>query len=286
MYKSVILLGLLLLLACQENLGRLTHLADLPPSLNENSGMVTYDGNSLWLLEDSGNKEIIYKVDLTGHILQSLKVKHAKNVDWEDLATDRDGNLYIADIGNNNNKRKNLVIYKLPHPEKEPGDKIGAQKIKFHYPEQKEFPPKKSGKYFDAEALFHWGDHLYIVTKNRAKPFDCSAFLYKVPDTPGEYTATLVRKISICEDQATCQITAMDITPDGKKVVALSYGKLFLYTDFVGEDFTQGKKEVIDLWTGLQLEAVCFKNDSTLLLSDERTLRGTGGNLYLFSLPN
>jgi len=276
--------ALALLISCSANYGQLTVQADLPFLLDENSGMVSYNGSTLWFIEDNGNKDVIYEVDLAGDILKSFKVKNAKNGDWEDLAKDTEGNLYIADIGNNDNDRKDLVIYKLPHPENEPGDKIDAQKIKFHYPEQQEFPPKKPGRFFDAEALFHWGGHLYIVTKNRAVPFNGKAYLYRIPDVPGTYAATLISELDICEDPGSCQITAIDMAPDGKKVVALSYGKLFIYTDFEGADFFKGKKEIIDLGVGLQLESICFKNDSTLLLSDERTMNGGGCNLYSYSL--
>jgi hypothetical protein len=284
MVRLLIFAMLVLLISCSSNFGKLTFQAKLPILLDENSGMVTYDGNTIWLIEDNGNKDNIYEVDLLGNILTSFSVKNAKNEDWEDLAKDTDGNLYIADIGNNDNDRKDLVIYKLPNPQKAPVDKIDAQKIKFNYPEQKEFPPRKSGRYFDAEAMFHWGNHLYILTKNRAKPFTGDAFLYKVPDSPGEYRATLVTKMETCEDSRNCQITAMDISPDGKKVIALSYGKPFVYTDFKGEDFSKGNKKIIDLNTRLQLESICFKNDSTLLISDELTTNGNGCNLYTYTL--
>lgn len=273
-----------LLVSC-NNYGQLKFIAELPNNLEENSGLISLKDSTVWIIEDNGNKDEIYKVNFKGNLLKQFKVKNGKNKDWEDLAKDDLGNVYIADIGNNNNSRKNLIIYKIPNPENEPGDKIDAEKIKFLYPQQKEFPPKKEKRFYDAEALFHYNSNLYIVTKNRSNPFTGEAHIYKIPDSKGKYEAVLVGNIKICDDWKTCQITAMDISPDGKKIVLLSYGKLFVLTNFKWDDFSTADKEEIDLGTRSQLESVCFFNSSTLLLSDEES-HGSGGNLYSYQLKD
>lgn len=268
--------------SCQNH-GKLEFIADLPSSLKENSGIESYDGTTVWIIEDNGNKDELYQVNFKGELVKSFEVKNAKNTDWEDLAKDKEGNMYIGDFGNNDNARKDLVIYKLPSPEKESGDKIDAKKIKFHYPEQKKFPPKKAKRFYDAEALFHHGKQLYIITKNRSNPFSGDALIYTVPDTKGEYTAKRIGTINLCDDWETCQITSIAISPDGKKIVALSYGKLFVFTDFTWDDFSKGKMTTIDLGLRTQLEAVCFTDNTTLLLSDEVS-HLKGGNLYSYAL--
>ena len=235
------------------------------------------------MINDSGDTDRIYKVSFKGELLRELKLDNAKNRDWEDLAKDDKGRLYIADIGNNNNKRQELVIYKITNPEEEKGDKIDAKKIKFSYPDQKKYPPKKKNRKYDAEAIFYRDDHIFIITKNRADPFDGEALIYKVPTKKGSYIATRVGSFIPCKEFATCQITSADISPDGEKIALLSYGKLWLFTEFSGDDFTNGKIQFIDLGATTQLEAVCFKDNNTLLLSDEQS-HGTGRNLYSFRL--
>lgn len=282
MIRTFLLLLFITITSC-TNYGQLKVVADLPGSLKENSGMVSLKDSTVWIVEDGGNKDELYKINFKGEILKTLEVKNGDNDDWEDLTKDRLGNVYIADIGNNNNTRKNLTIYKVPNPEIEPGDKIDAEKIELKYPEQKEFPPKKDKRFFDAEALFHYNKKLFIVTKNRSNPFTGNAYVYSVPDEKGEYEATLVAEINLCSDWETCQITGMDISPSGKKVIALSYGKLFIFTDFTWDDFSNGKIEEIDLGIRTQLESICFINEYTLLLSDERS-HGTGNNLYSLDL--
>ncbi|HAF77622.1 MAG TPA: hypothetical protein DCG42_09905 [Maribacter sp.] len=266
-----------------SNYGQLKVIADLPGSLDENSGLATYGDSTVWVIEDGGNKDEIYQINLRGDILKSLKVKNGDNQDWEDLTTDKAGNLYIGDIGNNANKRKDLIIYKLPNPTIEPGDKIDAVKIKLHYPDQKDFPPKKEGLFYDSEAIFHHDGKIFIVTKNRSKAFTGEAHIYSVPDTKGTYEATLIGSFTPCKDWKICQITSIDISPKGDRIVALSYGKLFIFTDFTWDDFTTGNMQEIDLGARSQLESVCFLNDDTLLISDEKA-HSEGGNLYTYSI--
>ncbi len=268
--------------AC-NNTGKLKLITDLPKQLNENSGIVTFNSKSAWFIEDGGNYDKIYNVNFDGEIVKTLKVKGAKNEDWEDLTKDHNGNVYIADTGNNNNKRKNLVVYKIPNPETEKGDKIDAEKIQFYYPEQKEFPPKKSNLFYDAEAIFYANNQLYIITKNRSHPFTGNAFIYKIPATKGNHEAKLIDTLDVCKEWNLCQITSADLSPDGSKLVLLSYGKLFIISDFKNESFSKGKMKTLDLNTTSQLEAICFLDENTLLLSDERKA-GTGRNMYSYQL--
>ncbi|WP_036156945.1 NHL repeat-containing protein [Maribacter forsetii] len=274
---------LISILTSCSNYGQLKVITDLPSSLSENSGLATYNDSTIWAIEDSGNKDEIYQVNFKGKILKSLEVKNGKNHDWEDLTIDTAGNLYIADIGNNANERKNLEILKLPNPTIEPGDKIDAEKIELYYPDQKDFPPKKDALFYDSEAIFHHGDKIYIVTKNRSHSFTGEARIYSVPDTKGSYEASLVGTFIPCTSWNTCRITSIDISPKGDKIIALSYGKLFVFTDFTWDDFTKGNMQEIDLGARSQLESVCFLNDDTLLISDEKA-HGEGGNLYTYSL--
>jgi hypothetical protein len=281
MVKQLFVLSVFLVVSC-TNFGQLKHIADFPKSLDEVSGIVYSQDSTIWVVEDSGNKDEIYKVDFNGNILKNFKVKNAKNKDWEDLTKDSLGNVYIADTGNNDNDRKNLVIYKIPNPEIEKGDKIDAQKIEFNYPEQKDFPPKKAKRLYDAEAIFHLKNKLYLVTRNRSDPFDGTALLYTVPSTEGTYDAQLVGSINFCDDWETCQITSIAISPNQKKIVALSNGKLFVFENFTLDDFSTGDMTTIDLGARTQLESVCFLTDDTLIVADESS-HGFGGNLYTYT---
>ena len=69
----------------------------------------------------------------------------------------------------------------------------------------------------------------------------------------------------------------LKISPDGKKVVLLSYGKLWTITNFSLDALSKGRIKEIDLGVRTQLESVCFTDNNTLLLSDE-VRESTGGN--------
>ncbi len=283
----ITVLGISLFLSCQssneQGYGKLEMLAKLPAKLNENSGIELMENGGIWLIEDNGNRDHLYGLNLRGEIIRELKIRNGKNEDWEDLAQDEEGNIYIGDFGNNNNDRRDLVIYRIGAPDKATGPSIRAETIRFSYPQQKEFPPAKEYRRFDSEALFFWDNQLYIVTKNRTRPFDGKAYFYRVPAIPGEYQAELVDSLFPCPDPANCLITAADISPDGKTLALMSYGKLFLLTDFDLDAPSKGHLETIDLQWPTQMESVCFENNTSLLIGDEQS-ETKGRLLYRMNL--
>ena len=120
--KKLIALFYVLLLACDT--GNLTVVTELPKSLREASGLEKIpNSNFLWMINDSGNKSILYGLNSSGEIIKQLKI-NAKNKDWEDLASDSTGNIYIGDFGNNANERKKLTILKVNNDSLESDDKI------------------------------------------------------------------------------------------------------------------------------------------------------------------
>ena len=248
--------------------------------LKEASGVeVSSASDLIWVLEDSGNKNNIYGLNSDGSIKQTIKIENAKNVDWEDLTSDKAGNLYIGDFGNNDNARKDLCIYKVNSDNLKQDVTTASQKISFYYPEQTEFPPKKSGLLYDAESFFEHNGNFYIFTKNRSKGFDGSVFLYKIPNQEGNHKAQLLGTFQACNIYKKCAITSADISPDGKTIAILSASRVYLLTNFSSDDFLSGKTEEIQLPEVTQKEGVCFKDNETLLIVDEKDKK-TGGNLY------
>ncbi|GMN06946.1 hypothetical protein MTsPCn5_23350 [Croceitalea sp. MTPC5] len=285
MTRLCCILLFVMLQACAQQTwhGNLSYSGRLPSNLSEVSGIVSYDGSTAWVIEDNGNKDYIYRINLEGKLIKKFKVKNAKNKDWEDLTRDQKGNLYIGDFGNNYNDRKNLTIYKLPNPEVEKGDKIEAEEIGFRYPEQKKFPPKKKGLLYDSEAFFHWKDHLYIFTKDRSRPYLGKTLIYKIPDEKGEYDAKLVGSLNLCSNQDHCSITGAAISDDGKTIALIGYGYLYTATNVDLNHLSDTQFKTTDLNYNTQIESVCFINDSTLLIADEQS-KSKGRNLYRFIL--
>jgi len=272
---------LLLLCSC-TNYGQLEVVADLPGSLRENSGIqLVKNSNLIWALNDSGNKNRIYGITTKGKIKKVITI-NAKNNDWEDLTSDPKGNLYIGDFGNNHNKRKNLAILRVNAKDLKNKKNADVDRIEFYFPEQKKFPPKKKKSFFDTESFFFFNDSLYLFTRSRVKGDYGKTSLYKIPATKGNHAAEFISDYTGCK-KLICSITSAAMSKDQKKVVLLNSVSILLLTDFKEDNFFSGKIVEHSFGHISQKEGVCFKNDKTIYITDER-VPGIGGNLYEFKL--
>ncbi|MDI1255362.1 MAG: hypothetical protein PSV16_04615 [Flavobacterium sp.] len=274
----------ILLYSCVDTPKTLPVVFYFPHNLKEVSAVEVPEKSGLiWVCEDSGNKPELYALDAEGKIVNTVTIKNTDNNDWEDLTSDQDGNLYIGDFGNNDNNRENLAIYEISASDLTKSDAAIAKKIEFYYPEQKDFPPKKSQRFYDCEAFFYYKDNFYLFTKNRSSKFDGTTMLYKVANKTGHNPAQLIGKFKTCDEFRKCAITSADISPDGKIVILLSCAKAWLFENYKNDDFLNGKVREIDLQDYTQKEGIGFLNNSEVYISDEREKK-IGGKLYKLKL--
>ena len=284
MKKYSFFLVVFTLFGCQQESESLIILYALPNNLKEVSGIIySPETNLLWTLEDSGNPNAIYGIDLSGKIEETITIENTENIDWEDITKDAEGNLYIGDFGNNDNERSDLSIYKIDKNTLTAESTNPVYKVSFAYPEQKDFPPKKSEMFYDVEGFIEFKNNFYLFTKNRSKGFDGTAFLYKIPNTPGFHQAVLMGEFKTCGEYNNCAITSATISPDATKLAVLTHDKLFMFENFKGDDFLNGTKTVLELNHFSQKEAACFTDNDRLFIADERT-KSVGGNVYDVSL--
>jgi hypothetical protein len=128
--------------------------------LRELSGLVASHKHPgvFWAHNDSGNPAALFALDRAGRTLACFSVA-APNIDWEDIAIDDAGHLYLGDIGNNLRILPIRVIYELAEPDpsqppKGPLHPLRALAYRF-----------EPGDLFDAEALFVDGPDLVLVEK-------------------------------------------------------------------------------------------------------------------------
>lgn len=282
--NSIWILFAFVFLSCRLDSDSLQSLYSLPKKLKEVSGITYFPKNNLlWTLEDSGNANAIYGVNSNGRIVKTIAIEGVKNIDWEDITKDKEGNLYIGDFGNNDNVRKDLCIYKIGKKALDTKSTVPAYKISFAYPEQKDFPPDKTELFFDVEGFFEFKDNFYLFTKNRSKEFDGTTFLYKIPNIPGFHQAILMGGFKTCNSHTHCAVTSAAISPDESKVVVLTHDKIWLFENFKGDGFLNGTKTTLELNHFSQKEAVCFIDNDRLFIADERT-KNNGGNVYEVSI--
>ena len=87
-------LAIFLLWSC-EDYGQLKKIQHLPATVKEVSGMEKFPNSDLiWMINDSGNKNILYGLKPGNSTLKTIEITNAENIDWEAQAKDTSWNLY------------------------------------------------------------------------------------------------------------------------------------------------------------------------------------------------
>ncbi len=258
--------------------------------LYEVSGILIDLNKDIWVHNDSGHKPEIYKIDENCNIIRTVSISNAKNIDWEDITSDRKGKVFIGDFGNNLNTRETQKIYIIPDPVFFISNEIVAKTIEFMYPDQDSFPPEPKDMNYDMESFVYFKDSLYLFTKNQTQPFDGYTRMYTLPAKEGRHVAKYKgRYYCGAGPKELYWITSADISPDGKSLVLLSSMGIWRFTDFVGDNFFGGKVTVFVLNDITQKEGIAYINNNDLYVVDERfVLMGVprGGKLYKVHLPD
>lgn len=246
-----------------------------------------------WVLNDSGDSARIFAINIKGENViptyskfsyygeeavagkeqwQGFKVLFAENVDWEDMTID-DDHLYISDMGNNGNKRKDLGVYVISEIDPTASTQSASIKhIPVYYPEQVSFPA--SVWHFDSEGLFSSEGKLYFVTKHRQAgdnfTWEAGANLYRLDTQNADEDNPLIYVDSHAEITAA---TGAEVSPDGQTLAVLSLTALWLFDKpDTGDEWFSSTFRKIELDTDnvRQTEAVTWIDESTLLITNEQ----------------
>ena len=265
-FKRLIFI-LLIVTSCQST-GQLNFEGDINNNLEEASAAETIPQSDLiWTIEDSGNDSKLYGLNTKGNIIRDITIANASNIDWEDLTSDKLGNLYIGDFGNNNEKRNIFRILKVKHADLNK-DTAQAEIIEFT------LPKKQDSK--DFEAFFILKNSFYIISKETKK-----FVVLKVPNQIGRHKAIIRSDYNL--DGKKNKITSADISDDGKTIILLNHDKLWEISEFKSDDFFSGNVRELSFDHSSQKEGICFKNNTEVYITDEWN-GTTGGNIYSFDL--
>ena len=191
----------------------------------------------LWTHNDSGDSARFFAIDQTGKILSEWQLAGARNQDWEDLAIDDQGNLYVGDIGNNANARRDLAVYVVaepdPHATPSEGEELtvrATRRLRFRYPDFP-YPPPPNRQNYDAESLFWAGGELYLLSKHRSNTKTQLYRFASLEDEDEQVLLPLGKPFETGEDSALRggMVTAADITEDGQQLAIMTYHNIFVF---------------------------------------------------------
>ena len=199
------------------------------------------------------------------------RVRVAANVDWEDITVD-DDMIYVADMGNNGNARRDLGIYVIPEPN--PRAVELTRPIRYLpvvYPEQKQYPADQW--HFDSESLFVDKGKLYVISKHRQagqiSKFEAGANLYRL-DTQHTDRQNILVKID--QHDVLAVATGADLSPDGRWLAVISYVDLWLFERPVkGDHWFTGRafRKPLDPAQAKTMEAIAWMDNNNLMVANE-----------------
>jgi hypothetical protein len=247
----------------------------------EASGLVA-GADGVYFVHNDGKRDV-FVIDAAGTDLGSFKLDESKNKDWEDITSVPDGDrrlIVIADVGDNQHKRKDVELYffEEPSPRDFSVNQEAIHRLKLSYPDG---PRDVESVAYDpsSESLLLLSKRdlpprLYAVPLDRALAEEKleAEFLAEVPGfrPPTKQDILTHPKRGLWVSQP----TGMDISPDGKLAAVLTYRSLYLFQREDGESwaeaFQRQPREFVGP-PGTHDEAVAFSADGkTIYVTTER----------------
>jgi len=186
----------------------------------------------VWVLDDGGNPPDLYAVGNRGGVQATFRVAGVANTDWEDLAAfdlDHRHYLLIADTGDNGGLRRTLQLHVVEEPRTlADGVLHPAWSIAFRWPDG----PRDC----EAVAVDAARGQVLLLSKRHRPP---EVFVLPLrPTLPGLQVARRIGHLAgmpspgaraDAVERLRDQVTAADLSPDGRTLAVLTYRDVLLY---------------------------------------------------------
>lgn len=247
-----------------------------------------------WVHNDSGDKPRLFALNGKGEVIippflqnsyysgsaldsatkpewPGNSIEAASNIDWEDITTDGDM-LYVADMGNNGNARRDLGVYVIPEPNPTSTQDIRTLKyLPIRYSGQRQYPAQLW--HYDSESIFYSDGHLYFISKHRQpgkiSGWEKGAVLYRL-DT--EFTDKYNVLTEVQRSDSILLATGADVSPDGLHLAIICYTEVWVFAKPAeGDHWFSGAAQRLAL-SHEQMktsEAITWIDNETLLLGNE-----------------
>jgi hypothetical protein len=253
----------------------------------------------LWAIRDRGGQDrpgrpqnALYAYKVTGGQVGKVAGAAFKAIqlpvparDWEDIARDDDGNLWIGDIGNNECDRDDTALLKVREPD--PAATGKAELLATYRYKFPDLPPSCAGR--NAEAMFLVDDVPYVIDK--AEP----STVYRFPRLDPDGTVTL-EKVGVLAGDVV-NLSGADLSADRTRLAVDTHTALSIYQ--AGSPSADGAALVADLisrppvWTvqlgggqagggATNVEGVAFERDGhdLNLLAENRDVYFVPASVY------
>ena len=204
----------------------------LPGDLAETSGVAVSirDPSLVWTHNDQGYGPVLYALDREGR-RQGRVVLNTSNEDWEDIARarcDLGACLYIADTGDNQERRELISFYRMAEPEGSGEQNLEAERFRMRLPDG----PR------DIEAMYVLPtEQIFFVTKGRNHPI--TVYRYPSPLRSEEVVTLLeVQRLTSGPVGRPRMVTGATATLDGGTVAIRTYQSLEFF------DVTEGDQRL------------------------------------------
>lgn len=232
----------------------------------------------LWTHGDSGEPAYLFATDTAGTVRGTFGVTGARNRDWEDIALGPCGRstcVYLADTGDNNERRSAVALYRVPEPrlpERRPKHvrpTAPAEVLTFRYPD---------GPH-DVEAM--WvapNEDVHLVSKGRTGRIRHYRVRAAGWASRRPATAERLEALPLPVRSRLDYVTGAALSPDGRMVVVRSYTTAYFFAVLANGRLALPAEpracDVRDL--GLQGEGVGWLDRNRLVLTSERAILPAG----------
>jgi hypothetical protein len=242
----------------------------------EASGLVASVANPgfFWTINDSGNSAKVFLIDQHAAIRLVCTLPNINNRDWEDIAIDVTNNgknyLYVADIGDNDSRYENKIIYRFEEPVLPSNEEIiisNFETFVFRITDD-----KRDAETILIDPLTH---DLFMISKRE----DVS-YLYLAPSPLSKGVMSFQKILSI----PFRQIVAGSISSDGRKVLLKNYTSIYLWERTEGESISQllkKKPKEVPYQREQQGEAITWSRDGTRFYTLSESTFGRKANLIV-----
>jgi hypothetical protein len=240
-------------------------------AIRESSGIVAsrkFPG-VYWTHNDSGNPPVLYAVTREGELIREYPVA-ARNEDWEDIAIDDAGHLYIADTGNNAKGRQEMLILRVDEPNPRAPQQGRPAPLRVTTTWRLAYPDPANR--FDCEALFIHAGHGHLIPKRRDGSV---AEIYRFPldPAPAAPTRTLTPESITNLPGIRAPVTAADISPDGRRLAVLTVLGPYVIELENNDLSAAGKsKTTFSRYIDPVMEAACLTPDGLLVTNESRAV--------------